>query len=62
VCLRREAVLIVGTGTNDTRATILRHEALAAVAGVAASLAVVPYHVRPSETRPRNSARGGSSR
>ncbi|MEP6642122.1 MAG: dihydrodipicolinate synthase family protein [Gaiellales bacterium] len=41
--------LIVGTGTNDTRTTILRHEALAAVAGVAASLAVVPYYVRPSE-------------
>jgi 4-hydroxy-tetrahydrodipicolinate synthase len=50
VCLRREAVLIVGAGTNDTRTTILRHEALAAVAGVAASLAVVPYYVRPSET------------
>jgi 4-hydroxy-tetrahydrodipicolinate synthase len=50
VCVRREAVLIVGAGTNDTRTTILRHEALAAVAGVAASLAVVPYYVRPSET------------
>jgi len=50
VCARREAVLIVGAGTNDTRTTILRHEALAAVAGVAASLAVVPYYVRPSET------------
>jgi 4-hydroxy-tetrahydrodipicolinate synthase len=50
VCLRREAVLIVGAGTNDTRTTILRHEALAAVAGVGASLAVVPYYVRPSET------------
>jgi 4-hydroxy-tetrahydrodipicolinate synthase len=50
VCLRREAMLIVGAGTNDTRTTILRHEALAAVAGVAASLAVVPYYVRPSET------------
>ena len=50
VCVRREAALIVGAGTNDTRTTILRHEALAAVAGVAASLAVVPYYVRPSET------------
>jgi 4-hydroxy-tetrahydrodipicolinate synthase len=49
VCLRRQAVLIVGAGTNDTRTTILRHEALGAVAGVAASLAVVPYYVRPSE-------------
>jgi len=50
VCARREAVLVVGAGTNDTRTTILRHEALAAVAGVAASLAVVPYYVRPSES------------
>jgi 4-hydroxy-tetrahydrodipicolinate synthase len=39
----------VGAGTNDTRTTIERHEALAAVPGVAASLAVVPYYVRPSE-------------
>lgn len=45
VCVRREAVLIVGAGTNDTRTTILRHEALAAVPGVAAFLAVVPYYV-----------------
>jgi 4-hydroxy-tetrahydrodipicolinate synthase len=50
VCARRGAVLIVGAGTNDTRTTILRHEALAAVTGVAASLAVVPYYVRPSES------------
>lgn len=49
VCARRERVLIVGAGTNDTRTTILRHEALAGVPGVAASLAVVPYYVRPSE-------------
>ena len=47
--MRREAVLVVGAGTNDTRTTIQRHEALAEVAGVAASLAVVPYYVRPSE-------------
>jgi 4-hydroxy-tetrahydrodipicolinate synthase len=44
VCARREAVLIVGAGTNDTRTTILPHEALAGVPGVAASLAVVPYY------------------
>ena len=50
VCARRRAILIVGAGTNDTRTTILRHEALAGVAGVAASLAVVPYYVRPSES------------
>lgn len=41
--------LIVGAGTNDTRTTIARHEALADVPGVHASLAVVPYYVRPSE-------------
>jgi 4-hydroxy-tetrahydrodipicolinate synthase len=45
----RGAPLIVGAGTNDTRTTIARHEALADVPGVAASLAVVPYYVRPSE-------------
>lgn len=49
VCGERGATLIVGAGTNDTRATIARHEALADVPGVAASLAVVPYYVRPSE-------------
>jgi 4-hydroxy-tetrahydrodipicolinate synthase len=49
VCAQRGAVLVVGAGTNDTRTTILRHEALAEVPGVAASLAVVPYYVRPSE-------------
>ena len=49
VCAERDGVLVVGAGTNDTRSTILRHEALAAVPGVAASLAVVPYYVRPSE-------------
>jgi 4-hydroxy-tetrahydrodipicolinate synthase len=48
-CARREAVLVVGAGTNDTRTTIARHEALADVPGAAASLAVVPYYVRPSE-------------
>jgi 4-hydroxy-tetrahydrodipicolinate synthase len=50
VCARRGGALVVGAGTNDTRTTIQRHEALAAVPGVAASLAVVPYYVRPSET------------
>jgi 4-hydroxy-tetrahydrodipicolinate synthase len=49
VCAERRAVLVVGAGTNDTRTTIERHEALADVPGVAASLAVVPYYVRPSE-------------
>src|SRR3954470_19794409 len=54
VCARvaadRGATLIVGAGTYDTRTTIERHEALADVPGVAASLAVVPYYVRPTET------------
>ncbi len=49
VCAQRGGALVVGAGTNDTRTTIARHEALADVPGVAASLAVVPYYVRPSE-------------
>jgi 4-hydroxy-tetrahydrodipicolinate synthase len=49
VCARTGAILVVGAGTNDTRTTISRHEALAGVPGVRASLAVVPYYVRPSE-------------
>ncbi len=49
VCADRDGVLVVGAGTNDTRTTIARHEALADVPGVAAALAVVPYYVRPSE-------------
>ncbi|HEY6762868.1 MAG TPA: 4-hydroxy-tetrahydrodipicolinate synthase [Baekduia sp.] len=49
VCADRGADLVVGAGTNDTRTTIARHEALAGVPGVDASLAVVPYYVRPSE-------------
>jgi 4-hydroxy-tetrahydrodipicolinate synthase len=49
VCADRDATLVVGAGTNDTRTTIARHEALADVPGARASLAVVPYYVRPSE-------------
>jgi 4-hydroxy-tetrahydrodipicolinate synthase len=49
VCADRGGELIVGAGTNDTRTTIARHEALAELPGVRASLAVVPYYVRPSE-------------
>ncbi|HET6794027.1 MAG TPA: 4-hydroxy-tetrahydrodipicolinate synthase [Acidimicrobiales bacterium] len=48
-CAAHGAPLIVGAGTNDTRTTIARHRALAEAGGVAASLAVVPYYVRPSE-------------
>lgn len=49
VCADRGAELIVGAGTNDTRTTIARHEALGDLDLVHASLAVVPYYVRPSE-------------
>jgi len=49
VCADRGGGLIVGAGTNDTRTTLARHEALADVPGVIASLAVVPYYVRPTE-------------
>ena len=49
VCGDKGAQLIVGAGTNDTRTTIARHEELAEFPGVAASLAVVPYYVRPSQ-------------
>jgi 4-hydroxy-tetrahydrodipicolinate synthase len=49
VCTDRGAGLIVGAGTNDTRTTLARHEDLANVPGVIASLAVVPYYVRPTE-------------
>src|SRR3954447_7739568 len=49
VCADRDALLVVGAGTNDTRTTIERHEALARTPGASASLAVVPYYVRPSE-------------
>jgi 4-hydroxy-tetrahydrodipicolinate synthase len=50
VCADRGAQLIVGAGSVDTRATIARHEALSEVPGVTASLAVVPYYMRPGES------------
>ena len=49
ICASRGATLIVGAGTYNTKETIARHEALADVPAVRASLAVVPYYVRPSE-------------
>lgn len=49
VCTARDAVLVVGAGTYNTRETIERHEALADMPAVRASLAVVPYYVRPAE-------------
>jgi 4-hydroxy-tetrahydrodipicolinate synthase len=48
-CEALGAVLVVGAGTYNTRETIARHEALANLPSVRASLAVVPYYVRPSE-------------
>ena len=50
VCADRGAQCVVGAGTNSTRATIARHEALAGSSGVTGALTVVPYYVRPSET------------
>jgi 4-hydroxy-tetrahydrodipicolinate synthase len=40
--------VIVGTGTNNTKATIRATGALAGTPGVVAALVVVPYYVRPS--------------
>jgi 4-hydroxy-tetrahydrodipicolinate synthase len=40
--------VIVGTGTNNTRATIRATAALAGTPGVVGALVVVPYYVRPS--------------
>jgi 4-hydroxy-tetrahydrodipicolinate synthase len=40
--------VIVGTGTNNTRATIRATAALADTPGVVGALVVVPYYVRPS--------------
>jgi len=40
--------VIVGTGTNNTRATIRATAALEGTEGVVAALVVVPYYVRPS--------------
>jgi 4-hydroxy-tetrahydrodipicolinate synthase len=49
VARARDVTLLVGAGTNDTRTTIARHEALGDVDGVTGALTVVPYYVRPSE-------------
>src|SRR5256714_7641865 len=46
----RGTPLIVGAATNDTATTLARHIALEGVPAVIASLAVVPYYVRPSES------------
>jgi len=49
VCAARGAPLIVGTGTNNTRATIAETVALKGIAAVVGALVVVPYYSRPSE-------------
>lgn len=53
VCARvgreRGAQVIVGSGSNNTAATLAATEAYAAVAGVTHAMIVVPYYVRPSQ-------------
>jgi 4-hydroxy-tetrahydrodipicolinate synthase len=49
VCAQRGAPLIVGTGTNNTRATLAATRALAGTPAVVGALVVVPYYSRPSE-------------
>ncbi len=49
VSAARNAPLMVGTGTNDTRSTLAHTEALAHVPAAKAALVVVPYYNRPSE-------------
>jgi len=49
VCDGRGAQLIVGTGTNNTDATVAATSALVGTPALAGALVVVPYYVRPSE-------------
>src|SRR5256885_7896342 len=49
VCADRSAQLIVGAGTNNTRTTRQAVKELAGTPALVATLAVVPYYVRPSE-------------
>ena len=49
VCRERSAHLVVGAGTNSTRATVTAVHALERVPGITAALCVVPYYVRPSQ-------------
>jgi 4-hydroxy-tetrahydrodipicolinate synthase len=49
VCRERQAHVIVGAGTNNTAATIKATLALGDVAGITATLCVVPYYLRPSQ-------------
>jgi 4-hydroxy-tetrahydrodipicolinate synthase len=49
VATERGAHMIVGAGTNSTRATVEAVRALADVPGATGALCVVPYYVRPSQ-------------
>jgi 4-hydroxy-tetrahydrodipicolinate synthase len=49
VCRERHAPMIVGAGTNNTRATIAATAALRAVPEATAALCVVPYYLRPGQ-------------
>jgi len=49
VCRERGAILIAGTGSNDTASTARALRDLAAWPEVAAALTVVPYYTRPSQ-------------
>jgi 4-hydroxy-tetrahydrodipicolinate synthase len=49
VCSRRGRPLIVGAGTNSTRASVAAVQALAGTPALVAALVVVPYYTRPSE-------------
>lgn len=47
--VERDAQVIVGSGTNNTAATIAATEAYAALPGITHAMLVVPYYVRPSQ-------------
>lgn len=49
VCSERSAQLIVGAGTNNTKASVAAVESLRGVRALTAVLSVVPYYIRPSE-------------
>ena len=49
VCRERTATLIVGAGSNDTRASAQALTELAKWPEISAALTVVPYYTRPSE-------------
>jgi 4-hydroxy-tetrahydrodipicolinate synthase len=49
VCRERAATLIVGAGSNDTRASARALAELAKWPEISAALTVVPYYTRPSE-------------